>query len=144
MHLDQGNPNKFNRHFVGCSIIYLVVWIHEERIHTNRKPRSIDSEIHQITKRIDKEKEQRGDPVEIKREHQEAKMKLEEIKLVMGMLKNFVQQLQDTLEERLAVFIILRGYISMWTRYWFLLFLTKRGYVGNVRISHSKKVLVYR
>lgn len=54
---------------------------------------------------------------------------------------NSFQQLQDALLERLRIYKILRGYISLRTRGCFLQYLLKRGYVGKIRMSHANQTL---
>ncbi|XP_038056930.1 structural maintenance of chromosomes protein 6-like [Patiria miniata] len=110
--------------------------VHAERIATARKPQNIDSEIDQITKRIEKEQQSKGDPEQIIRRYDETKRSYIKIKKELTMFRKFIEKLDKLLELRKSTFLVVRRHIALRTKFFFIMTLSKRGYNGKITFNH--------
>ncbi|XP_022097064.1 structural maintenance of chromosomes protein 6-like [Acanthaster planci] len=115
--------------------------IHPERVVTARKPQNIDSEIDQITKRIEKEQQSKGDPEQIIRRYDETKRSYLKIKKELTMFRRFIEKLDKLLEVRKGTFLVLRRHIALRTKHYFIMTLSKRGYNGKITFNHREAEL---
>ncbi|XP_071965000.1 structural maintenance of chromosomes protein 6-like isoform X2 [Antedon mediterranea] len=115
--------------------------ISEERIPTQRKAQNIDSEIHQITRRIEKERQSRGDPEQITREYYDAKNKFFAIVTQMKQCKAFVTKLKELLKTRRQTYLEFRRYVAMRAKCYFAMMLSQRGYNGKMSFDHKDRQL---
>ncbi|XP_071807403.1 structural maintenance of chromosomes protein 6-like [Asterias amurensis] len=118
-------------------MVVLAQQVHAERIVTNRKPKNIDSEIDQITKRIEKEQQSKGDPEQIIRLYDQTKESYKKIKKELTMFKNFIKKLDTLLEVRKSTFLILRRHIALRAKCFFIMTLSRRGYNGKIKFQHQ-------
>ncbi|XP_033121224.1 structural maintenance of chromosomes protein 6-like [Anneissia japonica] len=112
-----------------------------ERIETRRTAQNIDSEINQISKRIEKERKSRGDPEQITREYYDAKNKFIEITTQMKNFKAFVTKLEELLKMRRHTYLEFRRFIAMRAKCYFAMMLSQRGYSGKMSFQHNENQL---
>ncbi|XP_070194388.1 structural maintenance of chromosomes protein 6-like isoform X1 [Littorina saxatilis] len=108
-----------------------------ERINTRRMPKNIEREITQINIQIKKEEETQGDPVEITRQYKETKERYLCIQKDVRSFKKFIQSLEKVMTRRNKAYAEFKRMIALRTKYFFIVMLSHRQYVGGMTFNHS-------
>ncbi|XP_071837915.1 structural maintenance of chromosomes protein 6-like isoform X2 [Apostichopus japonicus] len=115
--------------------------ISKDRIKTKRKPQNIDNELRQMTTRIDKEQERRGDPAEITREYDRAKESYEEARRQIEKLKSIIKILDEMLQVRKAGHLQIRASTSANFRMRFIDLMHIRKMECKLRVNHQNETI---
>lgn len=112
-----------------------------ERLKVNRKAHNLDSEIKQVTRRIQKEQNKQGDPAAITKEYHDAREKYETVSRHIEVMSSFHRKLDKLLIERCEAFQLMRQSIAMRTKYFFISYMSTRGYSGQLKFDHKNEQL---
>ncbi|XP_067678031.1 structural maintenance of chromosomes protein 6-like isoform X2 [Haliotis asinina] len=112
-----------------------------ERIKTRRVPQNLESEIKQTMKRILTEEKSHGNPDEITRKYHETQEAFKKIRREVNQLKKFIEHLEKVMSHRQQQYAQFRSFISIRAKYFFVVLLSNRNYIGKMSFNHEKESL---
>ena len=116
--------------------------ISSEKIETRRTAENISSEIQQVQVQIEAERQQRGDPEQLREDLHKRKVRCMAVSDDLQLLSSFLRRLSEMMKMRTAWYEETRQHISTILWSYFSRYITvQKNFTGRLHISHTDETL---